>query len=1011
MLFIVALVLMLPAGDGVAPAARAVAARAPEMGIPADMRDPVGLVPAKEAAAILRKWLEVGDWYVKTVAVIRLKELGHTLTPEELQLFFVAAALCDDEDLKLVHRALDALTTQEARDGVGLLLDANCEWAVPYAIRFDVPGTAAWLRGELRRVLGLDNRSPDTGDWAFHPSVYYPLKQLLALEGERCLPFLVQIAEAPLQRGGFDILLPQIESVSPQAALAVARRRPPTVKSQREESIRVLLKHGNGRDMVAALRHYGRRSHYLPHVRYLKGPPPAELVPMLVKMVGTAHRDNVPLLITLLARSDEPVATRACLAALTMGCTASILAKNNRADLRPKVLQLARERLRQKKSYYGLMPMVLLNAGPDVYDLVVTHALSYRPAEDVDKYLLRFPKRTAKLSLRWVQSDDWRARERGMRLLFDLGDVRAVSILLDRWKKRPETVKLPLPNYAYYGSEPDCPTWWLDTGELTDLARSVPPDLLLRAAHAIVNRRPWHLRHEVGRHDSDVGAAPPKSRDGGVRARIDAYIEACLARITPHWSGPPPYDEGPSPVRILQLREFAPAHVRPLVDSPDEGVRILAAHLLGGWERTPQEGARPILEHMLGDKSEHVRVAAFRGLSYSGRARAWYYDRLRAGKPDGPGLQIILDMGKLVPNETAILVEALTGKAMTESVAEDICERLLAREGDAYAPIEVALKQPLSDSVRAALVWKSGEFASVHSPYRSYSTEKRVASPAARRTILKALTDEQPKVRDAALAALQLVRIPESIPTLLALIKEGDDEQRWRVLDAARMQGPDPRLAAALKPLVTAPRPLAEVGWTDVSAYVCAAGRNALPELRALARGRAAGEQLGTSVSELVAEALVQFDDAETLPEQALWVRSSVRWYYGELVFRRNRRVVVSEPLRAEVVKLVKTELAKLAVPGKEPSGKELDLMEELARWAPAVGIPLLIDALERGRYGNRDAHRRLQSVLSYRFGDSYDDNRNSRRSYKECARQARRWWQLEGGRSLKALRKDALFP
>jgi hypothetical protein len=154
-LFIAALALTFPASVGLA-------AEAPEMDIPSDMRDPVGLVPAKEAAVILRGWLELDDWYVQTVAVIRLKELGQTLKPEELQRFFWAAALCNGADLKLVRRALDALTHQEARDGVGLLLKADCRWAAPYAIRFDTPGTSEWLREDVRRLLVVGNQSTGT---------------------------------------------------------------------------------------------------------------------------------------------------------------------------------------------------------------------------------------------------------------------------------------------------------------------------------------------------------------------------------------------------------------------------------------------------------------------------------------------------------------------------------------------------------------------------------------------------------------------------------------------------------------------------------------------------------------------------------------------------------------------------------------------------------------------------------------------------------------------------------
>jgi hypothetical protein len=1059
MLFIVALVLMLQPGDGVAAEAPEVAAEAPEIDLPADMRDPVGLVPAKEAAVILRGWLELDDWYVQTVAVIRLKELGQTLKPEELQRFFRAAALCNGTDLKLVRRPLDALTPQEARDGVGLLLKANCRWAAPYAIRFDTPGTSDWLRAELRRSLGLDDRDPNAGGRADRRSARNSLKLLLALDGKRCLPFLIQLAAARLSGDAFDDLLRHIESLSPTAALTVARRRPPTDRFQTTESFRMLLKYGNGADAARALRYFGRHPHGRRPDRYLKGAPPKKLAPMLADLAGTVHDNDLPSVIALLARSNEPAAAKACLAALNRECTtgesdrnygrtARILAENNRADLRPKVLQLARLSLRQAKRIDNLMPMLLLNAGPDVYDLVAANAFrEYGGLLDgVRKYLIRFPERGAELALKWARSDERDRRGVGIDMLFDLEDARAVPVLLNRWEKRPEGAELDDSDYEGFELRDSVP-WTLRSNELTYLTAFVPPEHLARAGHAIVHHRPGRLYAMGSRYASRTKIGPPPGSTeplNRIRDYIAEYRRAALAGPKPNR---PRFHVGsrPSTVRILQLRRFTAGHLRPLVDSPNTNVRILATHLLGGWDGVFDAESRIILEHMLDDKSEEVRAAAFRALCARRRDRGWHYDRLLRGKPDGSGRYAVaravthwshnapkaveravlhmlvsgehcglaaLEKENPLPNETAILTEALTGKAMTAHLAKEICSRLLARSGDAYAPIEAALKQPIALPVRVELVRQSAAFATVPDRHvRAYwqieshhlDRGNRIASPAARRVIVEALASKEPKLRDAALFVQRPPRVPESIPTLAALIKQADKGLLPALIHYASCQGLSPVLAAALRPLVGPPLPLGQVRSDAVMAFLSVAGPDALPELRALVRMTPNGKHVASEYARRIAvPALMRFGDDATLREQASWVRSKLD---------RFERARVPEPLRVEAGKLVLADLAELALPDEALTPKKVDLLRELLTWDPNAGVPLLISALERIPDGGGKDRAELRSALRNWFGGSAGRTGSAVRPFAKVARQARRWWQLEGGRSLKVLRQDALFP
>src|SRR5205823_10721235 len=125
-------------------------AEKPERDLPATMHDPYGVLPDAEAEKVLRGWLDFDDWYVQAIAVIRLKTMGVELRPPELKKFFTLAGAAGDRPL--LRRALELLQPSEACDGAIVLLNAGCDWALPWAVRFNSPEATQWLNARIAAI-------------------------------------------------------------------------------------------------------------------------------------------------------------------------------------------------------------------------------------------------------------------------------------------------------------------------------------------------------------------------------------------------------------------------------------------------------------------------------------------------------------------------------------------------------------------------------------------------------------------------------------------------------------------------------------------------------------------------------------------------------------------------------------------------------------------------------------------------------------------------------------------
>lgn len=1000
-----------------------------ESAIPDDMRDPTGILPDDEAAETLRDWLRFDDWYVQAVAVIRLKQLGRSLRASELARFFRLAALADRNSLGLIRRALDLLTVEEASEGVAKLLRAECQWALRDAIRWDVAGADAWLEERLARTFpGLteacDYLSNDYKRRRF-------LSQLVTLKGREALPLLCRIARHCATMGQmapqYDTTLKAICKLDPKKALELARERLPDERFRTHETLSILLRFGEEGDVLAACRRFEYYPEWNDVSRDLPERLPEDAVSVLIDKAAETPRWKRPLrrsIYRLLAASRTPAAKKACLAALDDEDLAPTIAKafreDNRVEVVPDVVRVAIDRHAAGKDIRSLWPALLIDPPPQIHEIAAeayAEGIAYALSVDVRKHLLAHPGKTAAVALRWCRSEKVQARHRAASLLLDLGDARAVPLLLERLGKlspgpdtKPEA-----------GSDPQKESR-LTIDEMNYLAAFLPPGKLPGYAKVFVT-----YARSGGVYFERSSKWPPVRWLPTALERIRAYIRE-VQSAPRGWSAPSPV---PSPVRILRLRGLEPHHVLPLARSADAKVRALAAMLLGRPTsgRLADDPVVPLLERLLFDESGSVRSTALESLQARHQCRAWHCERLLTCKPAGGdyfaaaaaavqphlsgnqerlrervlGLLIEGDRAGLealelrLPQESEVLPEALSSPNMTPVLARDIVNHLKQRPGDAtFSVVHEALKEPMRADVRATVVRNIADFVGDR---RFSDVSVRTGSPLARQAILDALRSHERGVRHAALTALTKMRIPGATPLLVAMLEAppvGSDTAT--IASAAARQG-DLLFLAPIEALLRKMADKRHIG-SELSAYVTIGGEKTLPFLRQLEaglRGRKGGTLSRQTYGQVI-ECLIRLRDPDTLQQQAAWFLLPDRYPSSDL--RVGDRL--KELIAAELVKQ-----------SENLRGKELaEHARRICHYAPQQGIEALIRLLRSDdSYAAKHARSILQRVVGYGFGGVADGNQYASRKLPQCAHNAERWWRLESGRSLEALRNERLFP
>jgi len=1007
-----------------------------ETTLPPEVRDPTGVLPDDQAEKALRKWLRVDDWYVQTIAVIRLKESGRSLKAPELNAFFRLAALSDRNSLRLILRALDLLTAQEASAGVGKLLQVGCEWALPHAIRFNARGTQAWLADRLERAFPQRRDSYAYSSYRGYYRRRRLLDHLVALKGRKAVPLLCRLARNCPSARDYDLLLKALSNLAPDKALEAARKRSPTRAFPSFRTVPLLLRSGKKEDFLLACRHlefcpeWEDISHYAP--KHL----PDNAVPVLVaKAVGGPRRVRKTAYY-LLARSRATAATKACLAALgdkaVAGTIARALREEKRTDVAPEVVRMTTDRDKAGEDIHHLWPILLLDPPPEAYELVAkayAEGKAYMWTRDFHQYLLRYPEKAASTALRWCRSESRSFRDKGISLLFDLEDSRAVPVLLDRLARRP-----PAPGAKNGKAGPpgdDRPrTGGLTYREINYLAAFLPPEKLPAHAERFIRYAP-EGRFDLARSTTWLNADRMRTARTPLQ-RVKLYIGAIAEHNRRPRRGRAP-TLVPSPVCVLRLRDFAPAALLPLIQSKEPEIRALGATLLGGPPgrgRVADDPVVPMLERLLADEADEVRLATFRALEARCRCSAWYCQRLLECRPGGPAraaaaaaantvrhgagwprlsrnvLKLLAQGDPIglraldwnLPEESEIIGEALASPAMTPILARQIVEKLDQRRSDkTFSILDEALKRPLRSPIRATLIRSiAGLAADKH--FRDGRVRKGV--PEARQAILDALKSDNRELRRAAFAALERTSIPESIPFLVAMFDEPAyrSSSRQLALVAAR-QGRDRRFLAPLAKRLRSERGVRYMK-TELFAYVAIAGDEALPLLRHLAATLPRPEKaIAREMYDEVMEFLTRLKDEKTLEQQADWVVSAEQ-------SRRLEELPVTDRLRKLIAKKLLRQMADL-------KGEELaNGAKTLCRYDLKAGMQILIRLLsEKHWYTARRAHFLLRDLLNYGFGGTGDGSEYTRRSFPQCAHHAERWWQLESGRPLEVLRDEALFP
>ena len=990
-----------------------------EAKLPAEMHDPTGILPDAEAEKILRSWLEFDDWYVQSVAVIRLKQIGRELKPEQLNRFFELAARAGSR--RLILRALDSLHPTEGSPGVARLLKAGCDWALPLAVRFDSPGTEAWLQVRLERQF-LDLR-------AYKDPHDEMVDQFLTLSGERGLPFLCRMAQECPDAKAFDFLLDVISRSAPDQAMELAKLRPPSNDFPSWRAVAVLLRSGDPADVVRACE----------HIELFRSGEPLENLPtslpdaaadVLVRKFASkrfGYHERMKAL-PLLALSHTPEATRVCLDAFAdegLARTAAYaLAKAKRNDTISEVIRIAREFRKEGRNIESLMPMLLLDPPVDIHDLIFEARASM-------EYLRRYAEQTAAAALTAYRSGKPEERRRAVELLFDLEDARAAPDVLVRLVKHPPKPAPPEDRRGKAEGDPEAVT--LD--EMNYLAVFLPPEKLMETAALFLTFEESRIDGS-GEHYLDQGSKWVDQRQVSdvwpAVKRVKRYREAIgkdESHSNPTGNAVPP-PPAPSPVNILRLRAFDPAALMPLLESKDESLRALGARLLGtrypyGWH-----DPAPLLERMLADPSEKVRAAAFLSLPAPER-KPWYAERMLEGRPGGEaraalarwlagqpyaGWPEMIDTRRKAfrmlaegdPLGLAVLtgwertgdkegvIKALASPAMTGELAGKVVEQLYRmQEGHPFRIIREALKQSPRDEIRAAIIGKMARFAG---NYRLHPDDPAGGLEEAQQIVLDALKSDNIRLREAAVFALGEVRIPRSTPQLVMLLENPGTLRTSAIRDALLRQAPDERLVPALEKILRNTFGKGG-GGPMLSAYVDSGGETALPLLRELEvreHPRAQDDVYGDY--RYVAESLIRLKDEKTVKEQADWVVFQVVGHRGLDL----DRLPMGDYLRKELGRRL-TELMR-----KESGEKKADLARQLCGCDPATGVEALISWMDEGWNEAQHAFPVLSNFICYGWGPGHFENETQ---YNEYLPLIKRWWQLERGRPMKVIQEDRLFP
>ena len=1035
---------------------------------PADLHDPTGEASPEAATSILRGWLTRDDWYLQCVAVIRLKEFGARLAPVDLQRFFRLAALAGDR--RLVCRALDALGTDEAREGMGRLLAADCAWVLPRAIRVRAPGTREWLEKGLH-AWARGNTMPRVYTMVGHTSsdVYYELPDYYqALLGPAANDLLADLARRTTDPKRFTRVLGAVRRTDSALAMDLLNRRCRALDLAGAGGARLLAAREDGGIAAASVAALGL-SGWDDAVRHADVVLPDEIAAFLAKLeppAGQSYRG-------LLAYSRLPAANAACLAGLEKaedyqdGFYHHPLLAARRTDLVPAATRLALAKYRAGAEVSHLIPLLLLDPPEEAYDLLVNEYLSgRRPLSMTDDttfpdigrdpliaFLRSHPERTAQAVLAACRTGDYGAREAATDWLWRAGDPRAARLILERLRNcTPPPVRAgsnsaakPGPNRGGFdtgGTSDEPPSWDhkdFPLGELLYLAAFVPQEGLAIVAPYLValqseayGDRTLDMGLEfVNRHEV-VWANRSHPAESQELARIAAYFAAIgqYLRDNPCSNGCGP-SLSPSPENVLSLRAFPVAAIVPLVEPPanqgharggfvdqpicaDVRVRVLGARLLGRRPAEPQ--ARALLLRLLEDPAEEVRAAALTALA----EKPWERPDLWRSKPGGPLRAAIAEA--LAPWPTDEPVQAWRRRGLALLAEGDpamlpLLDHADRREMDAIAQVLAApgaQDRSLQDQIVGRLYqsqWGGkevlGELLGRPLPLRArLRIARRVGAdthaalhgagrgqplPVVKELILAGLAGE----RDVCLQALDLLsymRVPESIPRLIALLDTSKEYGAYEVMAAMAAQGQDDRLGAALDQWLRARK---TTGGVNLRLCTTVLGDRALPLLREFEAAARGDPQQASWYGEVIA-VLLHLQDQTTLEQQADW-----------LLAPGVRPIAWQEPpLSRSLCQIIAPRLVKF--PPRYLGRDAAAWAGKLARQDPALGVPLLLTLL-RGTDG--EAAIAADCELA-RLADaeqrSYSDVRPPT---AERIRQAERWWQLEHGRSAEVLATEALLP
>jgi hypothetical protein len=1004
-----------------------------EIALPADMRDPAGVLPDDQAREILRGWLKIDDWYVQSVAIIRLKRMGYRFKPDELLPFFRLAALSQENDHRMIMQAMDLLSPEEAADGVDRLLRMECDWAVPYAIRNNVPRAQEYLRN--RTAALFLNAGSSYGDFQWNRARIL-LGYYVAVAGAKGMPFLVDVAHGCQNTEGLTLILKSVNEVAPDKALALARWSVAQKRGVERDAIPLLLAGGKEQDCLLALRRMGEPwgdRQYTPSredlraTMFARGPAalPESAVPLLLEYVNHGSQTLRDVALMLLTRFRSPAATAACVAALTNDDlapdVASSLFLNKRDDVAPVAAGIALARDKQGKRVGALLPLALMSKDPSLHDIAAFEYMQdtyHEYGDQLHAYLLLFPEPSAAAARTWLDSDVVERHRLAVELLFELGDGRGVQSLLNRAAKKPVEVAKKPEDATADSSEEDKPKPWdLGIDEMNYLAAFIGPQDLAAHARVFTDCSPrgydfyfdgpgnWDKEDQeiIVSRTRPLTSAPTLA---GIRGYMEAVAAARHSHPVPMSGGPGPLPV-PSPIRILHLRKLTVQDLLPLTRSDDPKVRALGADLLGAWPpllygQSSDEVRSLRVEAMLYDTDPQVALAAFASLVSLNRATPWACQLMLASPLEearargidkcsaDQHMQVLGFLAKghslglkaldwHVTGEKDIVSDALASPAMTPILAREIVEKLAQRpNATGFQIVRQAWPRQLDPQTREAVL---RSLATMRTNPDYYHPIPIAADTDLWNMVRQGLTSKDDRLRSAALAVLRERTIPASIPLLtemLGTLPEYDADE------AIVRQGPDDRLLAALEKQAAAGR--------HIMAFVSLAPRERLlPVLRRVREDLQAAAKTDSVASnnyESLMSALVALGDEETLPQQAVWRLDPNRYSY--------RAQPVPQPaLRAQIARLLLAEKKD----GKSP----IDTIEMLCEYDPSTGIPKLISS----------EPERLGYVLGYGFEGAtrelggYVGNRDN----AERVRQARRWWNLEQGRDLETLKAEALFP